>query len=65
MIARLWHRLRRWLAWSLPAVARGGTDLQKVGLEYKQAPAQAWFIGTLSKAALGLSLDLVLEQAGR
>lgn len=46
-------------------MARGGTDLQKVGLEYKQAPAQAWFIGTLSKAALGLSLDLVLEQAGR
>lgn len=45
-------------------MARGGTDPQKVGLDYKQAPAQAWFIGTLSKAALGLSLALVLEQAG-
>lgn len=50
------------LSWSLPVVAGGGRDFQKMGLlDYTQAPAQVWVL--LLKATPGLGLELVLTQA--
>lgn len=61
MTAKLWHRLWQWLSRNLPAVARGGRDFQKMGLDYTRGPAQVWVM--LLKATPGLSLELVLKRA--